>query len=86
MPPAYDLAIHLRFQCYIYVFLLSIILMSLDTETVLATEEHHHFSMKSYWEECVDCGVLTTYKHVALLNSIMKVLKFCSHFCNYKYI
>ena len=31
--------------------------MSLETETVLATKEHHHFSMKSHWEECVDCGV-----------------------------
>ena len=43
--PAYDLAIHVRFQPDIYDFLLSIIL---DTETVLATEEHHHFSTKSH--------------------------------------
>jgi len=41
--------------------------MSLETETVLATEEHHHFSMNNQWEECVDCGVLTAYKHVACI-------------------
>jgi len=62
-------------QCYMYFFVLSIV--SLETETVLATEEHHHFSMKSYCEECVDCGVLhvTTYKHVAcIIHSHIKSL------------
>jgi len=38
--------------------------MSLETETVLATEELHHFSMKN---ECVDCGMLTAYKHVVCI-------------------
>ena len=39
--------------------------MSLETETVLATEKHHHFSMNSVNSHSVDCGVLTAYKHVA---------------------
>ena len=39
--------------------------MSLETETVLATEGHHHFSMNNHWEEYVDYGVPIAYKHVA---------------------
>ena len=54
--------------------------MSLETETVLATEEHHHLSMNNDWEECVDCGVLTCGMHCSFPSWY---LKFYSHCCKY---
>ena len=66
--PAYDLAIHVRFQCYIYAFHLSInsnVIRKWNSISNRGASSLQHY--KSHWGECVDCVVLTTWKHVAYI-------------------
>jgi len=52
---------------------------------ILTVTAFQHWCTKSHQEECVDCGMLTAYKHVACiahsLYEFLWCLKFWSHCC-----